>query len=67
LSKSTAKFSRTLSLPVQTWANLEGIRSLTRMPDLSIALQDCIDSKYDALLTVKKLEGLREIEQKSTK
>jgi len=36
------------------------------MPDLHIALQDCIDSKYDALQTVKKLEGLRQIEQKSS-
>jgi len=67
LNKSQDKFSKTLSLPVATWAHLEEIRSLTRMPDLAIALQDCIDSKYDALQTVKKLEGLREIESNSTK
>lgn len=67
MKASKDKFSKTLSLPVQTWAHLEEIRSMTRMPDLAIALQDCVDSKYDALQTVKKLEGLREIEQKSTK
>jgi len=50
------KFSKTLSLPVQTWANLETIRSITRWPDLAIALQDCIDSKYEALILVKKME-----------
>jgi len=49
------KFSKTLSLPVQTWANLETVRSLTRWPDLSIALQDCIDSKYDALMIIHKM------------
>jgi len=60
------KFSKTLSLPVRTWANLEEVRSLTRMPDLSIALQDCIDSKHEALLLVEKmktrLEGSDKIE-----
>jgi len=57
LSKiSKDKFSKTLSLPVQTWAHLEEVRSWTRMPDLAIALQDCIDSKYDAMVIVKKLE-----------
>jgi len=49
------KFSKTLSLPVQTWANLETVRQLTRWPDLSIALQDCIDSKCEALILVDKM------------
>jgi len=60
------KFSKTLSLPVQTWANLENVRSMTRWPDLSIALQDCIDSKYEALILVEKmqknLEGSTKVE-----
>jgi len=50
------KFSKTLSLPVQTWANLEQVRQLTRWPDLSIALQDCIDSKYEALILIDKMK-----------
>jgi len=60
------KFSKTLSLPVQTWANLETVRSLTRWPDLSIALQDCIDSKYESLMIVQKMhaENIPDIEQK---
>jgi len=61
------KFSKTLSLPVQTWANLETVRSLTRWPDLAIALQDCIDSKYDSLMIIEKMNKtqLKEnIEQK---
>jgi len=60
------KFSKTLSLPVQTWANLETVRSMTRWPDLSIALQDCIDSKYDSLILVEKMnkQGLTDIESK---
>ena len=49
------KFSKTLSLPVQTWANLETIRTLSRWPDLSITLQDCIDSKLVSLKIVEKL------------
>ncbi len=53
------RFSKTLSLPVQTWSHLEEVRSMTRWPDLSIALVDCIDSKYDALLLVKKMEDSR--------
>jgi len=60
------KFSKTLSLPVQTWANLETVRQLTRWPDLSIALQDCIDSKCEALMLVDKMrkqtEGSTKIE-----
>jgi len=60
------KFSKTLSLPVQTWANLETVRQLTRWPDLSIALQDCIDSKCEALILVDKMkkstEGMARIE-----
>jgi len=51
------RFSKTLSLPVQTWANLETVRSLTRWPDLSIALQDCIDSKYDSLMIIQKMNA----------
>jgi len=51
------KFSKTLSLPVQTWANLETVRQLTRWPDLSIALQDCIDSKCEALILVDKMKN----------
>jgi len=62
------KFSKTLSLPVQTWANLETVRQLTRWPDLSIALQDCIDSKCEALILVDKMrnqtEGSTKIESK---
>jgi len=54
------KFSKTLSLPVQTWANLEQVRQLTRWPDLSIALQDCIDSKYESLILVEKMKNQRE-------
>jgi len=53
------KFSKTLSLPVQTWANLETIRSMTRWPDLSVALQDCIDSRYESLILVKKMNESR--------
>jgi len=53
------RFSKTLSLPVQTWANLETIRSLTRWPDLSIALQDCIDSKYESLMIVQKMNSTK--------
>jgi len=62
------KFSKTLSLPVQTWANLETVRQLTRWPDLSIALQDCIDSKCEALTLIDKMskqtEGSTKIESK---
>jgi len=58
------KFSKTLSLPVQTWANLETVRQLTRWPDLSIALQDCIDSKCEALTLIDKM---RKQTQGSTK
>lgn len=54
------KFSKTLSLPVQTWANLETVRSLTRWPDLSVALQDCIDSKYESLMIVQKMNSTEE-------
>jgi len=53
------RFSKTLSLPVQTWSHLEEVRSMTRWPDLSIALVDCIDSKYEALILIKKLEDSR--------
>lgn len=49
------KFSKTLSLPVQTWANLEMIRKLSHWPDLSVTLQDCIDSKLVSLEIVEKL------------
>lgn len=60
------KFSKTLSLPVQTWAHLETIRSLTRWPDLAVALQDCIDSKYDSLMIIKNMrkQGIEDIESK---
>jgi len=58
------KFSKTLSLPVQTWANLENVRSLTRWPDLSVALQDCIDSKYESLMLVEKMKNQREGSEK---
>jgi len=62
------KFSKTLSLPVQTWANLETVRQLTRWPDLSIALQDCIDSKCEALILIDKMrnqtEGSTKVESK---
>jgi len=58
------KFSKTLSLPVQTWANLENVRSMTRWPDLSIALQDCIDSKYESLMLVEKMKNSREGSEK---
>jgi len=51
------KFSKTLSLPVQTWAHLETVRSLTRWPDLSIALTDCIDSKYESLMIIQKMKA----------
>jgi len=51
------KFSKTLSLPVQTWANLETVRQLTRWPDLSIALQDCIDSKCESLILIDKMKN----------
>ncbi len=54
------RFSKTLSLPVQTWANLETVRSLTRWPDLSIALQDCIDSKYESLMIIQKMNSTEE-------
>jgi len=60
---SRDKFSKTLSLPVQTWAHLEEIRSWTRMPDLAIALQDCIDSKYDSILLIQKLEHATKVEE----
>jgi len=60
------KFSKTLSLPVQTWANLETVRQLTRWPDLSIALQDCIDSKCEALILIDKMnkndKGMSKVE-----
>jgi len=63
------KFSKTLSLPVQTWANLETVRQLTRWPDLSIALQDCIDSKCEALTLIDKMknqtEGSSKVEERS--
>ena len=49
------KFSKTLSLPVHTWSNLEVVRSLSRWPDLSVALQDCIDSKYESLMIIQKM------------
>jgi len=58
------KFSKTLSLPVQTWANLETVRQFTRWPDLSIALQDCIDSKCEALILVDKMKNQREGSEK---
>jgi len=58
------KFSKTLSLPVQTWANLETVRVLTRWPDLSIALQDCIDSKCEALILVDKMKNQRDGSEK---
>lgn len=62
------KFSKTLSLPVQTWANLETVRQLTRWPDLSIALQDCIDSKCETLTLIDKMEknrdGMTKVESK---
>jgi len=58
------KFSKTLSLPVQTWANLETVRQLTRWPDLSIALQDCIDSKCDSLILVDKMKNQTDGSQK---
>jgi len=51
------KFSKTLSLPVQTWSHLEAVRSLTRWPDLSVALQDCIDSKYESLMIIQKMRA----------
>jgi len=54
------RFSKTLSLPVQTWANLETVRSLTRWPDLSVALQDCIDSKYESLMIIQKMNSTEE-------
>jgi len=65
---SKDKFSKTLSLPVQTWANLEAVRSMTRWPDLSIALQDCIDSKYDSLMIVHKMNktDLEDIEERKS-
>jgi len=62
------KFSKTLSLPVQTWANLETVRQLTRWPDLSIALQDCIDSKCESLVLIDKMknrtDGSEKMEEK---
>jgi len=61
------KFSKTLSLPVHTWSNLETVRSLTRWPDLSVALQECIESRYDSLMLVQKLQATREKEEKATK
>jgi len=51
------RFSKTLSLPVQTWANLEMVRNLSHWPDLSITLQDCIDSKLVSLKIVEKLNN----------
>jgi len=60
------RFSKTLSLPVSTWSHLEEVRSMTRWPDLSIALVDCIDSKYDALILVKKMEDSRSHESKTS-
>jgi len=60
------RFSKTLSLPVQTWSHLEEVRSMTRWPDLSIALVDCIDSKYEALMLVKKMEESRSNESKTS-
>jgi len=58
------KFSKTLSLPVQTWANLEVVRSLSKWPDMAIALQDCIDSKYESLMIIQKMHatGVEKIE-----
>jgi len=53
------KFSKTLSLPVQTWANLEMVRNLSHWPDLSVTLQDCIDSKLTSLKIVDKLNDSR--------
>jgi len=63
---SKDKFSKTISLPVETWAHLEQVRIATKMPDLAIALQDCIDAKYDSILLVRKLEEtrLKDIEQR---
>lgn len=59
------KFSKTLSLPVQTWANLEEIRTLSHWPDLSVTLQDCIDSKLVSLKIVEKIGSrLENIEEK---
>jgi len=59
---SKDKFSKTLSLPVHVWANLEEVRRMTRMPDLNIALQDCIDSKFDSLKIIEHMEqaGVKE-------
>jgi len=62
MSKSTAKFSKTLSLPVVTWAKLEEVRSLTRMPDLAVALQECIDSKHESLSLIQKMAEKDELE-----
>jgi len=64
MSKSSRdKFSKTLSLPVKTWSQLEEIRGLTRMPDLSIALQDCIESKLESITLTQKLEHARMTEK----
>jgi len=54
------RFSKTLSLPVHTWSNLETVRSLTRWPDLSEALRDCIDSKYESLMIIQKMNSTEE-------
>jgi len=63
----TDRFSKTLSLPVSTWAKLEEIRSMTRLPELNLALQDCIDSKHEALLLVMKMAESQEKEEKEAK
>jgi len=66
LSKlSKDKFSKTLSLPVHTWANLEEIRGYTRMPDLAVALQDCIESKLESIKLTQKLEHARLTEKEN--
>jgi len=57
---SSDRFSKTLSLPVTTWAKLEEVRTLTRLPDLNMALQDCIDSKHESLILVLKMEQQKE-------
>jgi len=64
---STERFSKTLSLPVQTWAKLEEIRTMTRLPDMNLALQDCIESKHESLLLVMKMAESQEREEKHAK
>jgi len=64
---SSDRFSKTLSLPVQTWQKLEEIRSMTRLPDFNMALQDCIESKHESLLLVMKMAESQEKEEKAAK